>query len=455
MRKRGFLPHEENAEAFSKHWVRIEKRLRGGPELPKEAGERLLLEWSSLSHEFLVDDLAPMLRSDLYHCHEFAKAVAALAGLKHERTGRQKKDSGESPRPPDLIEEVSRVLRRVRLVNGQERRDLLRDLFDPETLARAPAHFSLFRPISVLAPSVGAQYVQQTIDRAIAAAEYVSDEVSRYYFGKAREYIAQRIVRAEVGTANRRASGNARLDIIDLPSFPDGKTRLLALNSVLATIWQRARIEWASAIAKPDSADERVPTFLVVDEAHNLLPHDPRDLGPRALLEQFRMIAAEGRKYGLFLILCTQRPDKIDPLVLSECENRAIMRLGSKSVLDTTEKLLGLEDVPQKKMSKCLEFETGRALLVGRWAQEPQLLYTAMRRTIEGGRSLRDDHWATPAPAVEAPEPSPAAVSDKQKALRNYVRVVARKKLTEKKIESAKPSTTESTARKKAAQPGD
>ena len=71
------------------------------------------------------------------------------------------------------------------------------------------------------------------------------------------------------------------------------------------------------------------------------------------------------------------------------------MKLGSTSTLQLTRKLLGLEDVPPRILGKCVEFEIGRALLVGRWAPHgPQLLYSAARRTIEGGRNLRPEYWA-------------------------------------------------------------
>jgi hypothetical protein len=45
------------------------------------------------------------------------------------------------------------------------------------------------------------------------------------------------------------------------------------------------------------------------------------------------IIAAEGRKYGLLLILGSQRPDKLDHLILSECANKAIMRLDSRTIV--------------------------------------------------------------------------------------------------------------------------
>jgi hypothetical protein len=235
----------------------------------------------------------------------------------------------------------------------------------------------------------------QNIARAAAAIQYISSEVEKFYFSKAREYQAQGILKTNIKQFHAQFESPARIEVIDLPSFRDERTRFLALNSVLATEWYYARRAWAEALEKPADQDNRVPTFIVLDEAHNLIPRETRGLASIALREQFRTIAAEGRKYGLFLILCTQRPDKIDPLVLSECENRAIMKLGSRAVLNITQELLGLDDIPMVLLAKCLEFETGRALLVGSWASAgPELLYCAMRRTVEGGRSLRSSHWA-------------------------------------------------------------
>jgi DNA helicase HerA-like ATPase len=147
----------------------------------------------------------------------------------------------------------------------------------------------------------------------------------------------------------------------------------------------------------PAKPDRRVPVFIVVDEAHNMMPSEPRlPEEQNELRERFRTIAAEGRKYGLFLILVSQRPDKLDPFILSECANRAVMKLGSQSVLETTIRLLGLEGTPPKMLARVLDFELGRALIAGPWSgTEPQLMYSAARRTVEGGRNLSEDYWAT------------------------------------------------------------
>jgi DNA helicase HerA-like ATPase len=172
---------------------------------------------------------------------------------------------------------------------------------------------------------------------------------------------------------------------------------LLTSSSTLTESWQNARISWARALDQDYALDERVPTFIVIDEAHNLAGANPRGSLEQVVHEQLRTIAAEGRKYGLFLILVSQRPDKIDPLILSECDNKALMRIDSQSVLATTERLLGLEDIPRRLLDRSLEFTKGLVLLAGRWAGgEPKILYAAARRTTEGGRGLRDEYWTVP-----------------------------------------------------------
>jgi hypothetical protein len=97
------------------------------------------------------------------------------------------------------------------------------------------------------------------------------------------------------------------------------------------------------------------------------------------------------------LILVSQRPDKIDPLVVSECENRAIMRLNSELVLQDACSLLGLSEAQRSEAKRCLTFLRGRAFLCGPWAgRHHAFLYSAMRRTEEGGKDLRPQHWARP-----------------------------------------------------------
>ncbi len=70
------------------------------------------------------------------------------------------------------------------------------------------------------------------------------------------------------------------------------------------------------------------PLLFVCEEAHRYAPADNKiGFGPtrRALSR----IAKEGRKYGVFLGLITQRPAEIDPNIISQCSTLFVMRLSN------------------------------------------------------------------------------------------------------------------------------
>jgi DNA helicase HerA-like ATPase len=77
-------------------------------------------------------------------------------------------------------------------------------------------------------------------------------------------------------------------------------------------------------------SDGMAPLLFVCEEAHRYAPADKKiGFGPtrRALSR----IAKEGRKYGVFLGLVTQRPAEIDPTIISQCSTLFVMRLANDS----------------------------------------------------------------------------------------------------------------------------
>ena len=76
-------------------------------------------------------------------------------------------------------------------------------------------------------------------------------------------------------------------------------------------------------------SDGASPLLFVCEEAHRYAPADSKiGFGPtrRALSR----IAKEGRKYGVFLGLVTQRPAEIDPTIISQCSTLFVMRLSNE-----------------------------------------------------------------------------------------------------------------------------
>ena len=71
------------------------------------------------------------------------------------------------------------------------------------------------------------------------------------------------------------------------------------------------------------------PWVVVLEEAHNYIPPRRQD-EPRGLAvsrETFERIAKEGRKFGISLIVASQRPSDISATVLSQCANFIMHRL--------------------------------------------------------------------------------------------------------------------------------
>jgi DNA helicase HerA-like ATPase len=72
----------------------------------------------------------------------------------------------------------------------------------------------------------------------------------------------------------------------------------------------------------------RTPVCLVCDEAHLYLPvREDSDAPSRRALEAFERIAKEGRKYGVALLVVSQRPSDVSRTILSQCNNFVALRL--------------------------------------------------------------------------------------------------------------------------------
>ena len=69
------------------------------------------------------------------------------------------------------------------------------------------------------------------------------------------------------------------------------------------------------------------PLLVVLDEAHCFVPEGDNSSAHRTL----SMIAKEGRKYGIGLMLVTQRPSEIDNTVLSQCGSLIALRITNAS----------------------------------------------------------------------------------------------------------------------------
>jgi hypothetical protein len=74
----------------------------------------------------------------------------------------------------------------------------------------------------------------------------------------------------------------------------------------------------------------RLPLLVVAEEAHRYVPVD-KHLGFGPTRRSVSRIAKEGRKYGVYLGLVTQRPAELDPTILSQCSSIFAMRMANEA----------------------------------------------------------------------------------------------------------------------------
>jgi DNA helicase HerA-like ATPase len=157
--------------------------------------------------------------------------------------------------------------------------------------------------------------------------------------------------------------------VLDLGQYDRHEEQLAVALAVLEHLWERRA--------------ERRPVLLVLDEAHNFCPPDPPTPLGVAVRDLLVQIAAEGRKYGLWLLLSTQRPSKIHPGVLSQCDNLTLMRMNSPADLDELARVFGF--VPRQLLDRASRFVQGEALVAGGFVGLPIVVKMRDRVTPEGG----------------------------------------------------------------------
>lgn len=160
--------------------------------------------------------------------------------------------------------------------------------------------------------------------------------------------------------------------VADLSGFDDPAEPVAVGLDLVEDLWRRR--------------GERTPTLLVIDEAHNLCPADPVTPAQRALVDRLVQIAAEGRKYGLWLLLSTQRPSKIHPQVLSQCDNLLMMRMNSPADVAQLAEVFGF--VPPAMLQRAPSFLQGEAIAAGPLVPRPLALRMGDRLTVEGGSDV-------------------------------------------------------------------
>jgi DNA helicase HerA-like ATPase len=167
--------------------------------------------------------------------------------------------------------------------------------------------------------------------------------------------------------------------VFDVGGFRRAEEKSLVANGLLGLLWH--------------GRDQRQPCLVVIDEAHNICPQEPDEPIQAMATQRAIAIAAEGRKYGLYLLLSTQRPGKIHINILSQCDNLVLMRMNSADDLQRLAQVFSF--VPSTLLDRSTTFAQGESLVAGKISPLPAIIRFGKRFSQEGGSDIPDT-WTRP-----------------------------------------------------------
>jgi len=128
----------------------------------------------------------------------------------------------------------------------------------------------------------------------------------------------EQVIKQFVGYLNK-----SNVTVLDMSGIP------FEVLSITVSLVSRLIFDFCfhySKLKHKDSLLNDVPVMIVCEEAHNYVPRDDR-ADYRSSRKSIERIAKEGRKYGLSLMVVSQRPSEVSDTIFAQCNNFVALRL--------------------------------------------------------------------------------------------------------------------------------
>jgi len=135
------------------------------------------------------------------------------------------------------------------------------------------------------------------------------------------------------------------------------------------------------------SNELKLPVLLLLEEAHNFAPARASTPAEQRAITTTKQIAQEGRKFGIGLILISQRPSRLDETTLSQCNSYIIMRMVNPA--DQTYVRRVIETLGEDEARILPDLDVGEAILSGQLINFP-VLVRIKEPASKGEREERD-----------------------------------------------------------------
>ncbi len=163
----------------------------------------------------------------------------------------------------------------------------------------------------------------------------------------------------------------ANVTIVDLSGIP------FEVLSITVSLVSRLIFDFCfhySKLCHDKDALNDVPVMIVCEEAHNYIPQRD-DVAYRSSRKSLERVAKEGRKYGLSLMVVSQRPSEVSETIFAQCSNFLALRLTNDADQNYVRKLFpdnlnGITDIlPNLAPGECVL--VGDAILIPAVVQMP------------------------------------------------------------------------------------
>jgi len=183
-------------------------------------------------------------------------------------------------------------------------------------------------------------------------------------------------------------SSEGSVTVIDLSLVP------AEVVHIITAVIARMVLEALQRYRKLNSG-QTLPTTLVMEEAHTFIKryqNDSEESSASSMCTQvFEKIAREGRKFGLGLVLSSQRPSELSPTVLSQCNTFLLHRISNDRDQELVHKLV--PDNLRGLLRELPSLPSRNAILLG-WASElPVMVQMNYLKEEHRPQSNDPDYW--------------------------------------------------------------
>lgn len=180
-----------------------------------------------------------------------------------------------------------------------------------------------------------------------------------------------------------------QITVIDLSLLPAD------IIHIVTAIIARMTFETLQRYRRINTAHKVFPTVLVMEEAHTFIKRYNDDVDTQSssamCCKVFEKIAREGRKFGLGLVLSSQRPSELSPTVLSQCNTFLLHRISNDRDQELVHRLL--PDNLQGLLRELPTLPSRNAILLGWAAELPTLVKMNELPEEQRPQSEDPDFW--------------------------------------------------------------